>query len=173
MPHLPQTPAEGQTTNLSTYRVTSSIPKSAETPGDKWVYPSPQQFFNALRRKEKIAEEDAMDSVVFVHNFVNEETWKKVLVWENMHADECTTPALRRFIGRSEELSPLARVKQLWLGRPFDRHDWYVDRCGKETVRYIIDYYDAPSDDGLDIRIDTRPALDSFSAAWDRLKNIF
>lgn len=23
---------------------------------------------------------------------------------------------------------------------PFDRHDWYVDRCGKE-VRYIIDYY--------------------------------
>ena len=23
---------------------------------------------------------------------------------------------------------------------PFDRHDWTVDRCGKE-VRYIIDYY--------------------------------
>jgi len=23
---------------------------------------------------------------------------------------------------------------------PFDRHDWIVDRCGKE-VRYIIDYY--------------------------------
>jgi len=23
---------------------------------------------------------------------------------------------------------------------PFDRHDWIVDRCGKE-VRYVIDYY--------------------------------
>ena len=24
---------------------------------------------------------------------------------------------------------------------PFDRHDWIVDRAGKE-VRYVIDYYD-------------------------------
>ena len=23
---------------------------------------------------------------------------------------------------------------------PFDRHDWYVDRCGRE-VRYVIDFY--------------------------------
>jgi cytochrome c heme-lyase len=23
---------------------------------------------------------------------------------------------------------------------PFDRHDWIVDRCGKE-VRYVIDFY--------------------------------
>ncbi len=23
---------------------------------------------------------------------------------------------------------------------PFDRHDWTVDRCGKE-VRYVIDFY--------------------------------
>ena len=23
---------------------------------------------------------------------------------------------------------------------PFDRHDWYVDRCGQE-VRYVIDFY--------------------------------
>lgn len=23
---------------------------------------------------------------------------------------------------------------------PFDRHDWIIDRCGKE-VRYVIDYY--------------------------------
>lgn len=37
--------------------------------------------------------------------------------------------------------SPLARVRS-WLGGPlpFDRHDWYVDRCGKE-VRYVIDFY--------------------------------
>ena len=23
---------------------------------------------------------------------------------------------------------------------PFDRHDWFVDRCGEE-VRYVIDFY--------------------------------
>lgn len=29
-----------------------------------------------------------------------------------------------------------------WVGGPlpFDRHDWYVDRCGEE-VRYVIDFY--------------------------------
>lgn len=29
-----------------------------------------------------------------------------------------------------------------WMGHPlpFDRHDWYVDRCGTE-VRYVIDFY--------------------------------
>ena len=37
--------------------------------------------------------------------------------------------------------SPLARGRS-WLGGPlpFDRHDWYVDRCGRE-VRYVIDFY--------------------------------
>jgi hypothetical protein len=28
----------------------------------------------------------------------------------------------------------------------FDRHDWYVDRCGKE-VRYVIDFYQGHSSD--------------------------
>ena len=52
---------------------------------------------------------------------------------------------------------------------PFDRHDWIVDRCGKD-VRYIIDYYDGE----LNIEnyqfslLDVRPAFDSFGAAWDR-----
>lgn len=166
--NLPQTPAEGQQKPLSTDRVSSSIPT---TSGATWKYPSPQQFFNALKRKEKNPEEDAMDSVVYVHNFVNEETWKKVLDWELKQG--CTEPSLLRFHGRSEELSPLARVKQLWLGRPFDRHDWYIDRCGTGSVRYIIDYYDAPSEDGLDIQIDVRPALDSLSAAWTRMLRLF
>lgn len=37
--------------------------------------------------------------------------------------------------------SPLARVSS-WFGAqlPFDRHDWWVDRCGRE-VRYVIDFY--------------------------------
>ncbi|VDQ12274.1 unnamed protein product, partial [Trichobilharzia regenti] len=54
---------------------------------------------------------------------------------------------------------------------PFDRHDWVVDRCGKE-VRYVIDYYDGGSvDETYQFAIlDVRPALDSFSALWDRTR---
>lgn len=37
--------------------------------------------------------------------------------------------------------SPMARLMG-WIGgpMPFDRHDWFVDRCGDE-VRYVIDFY--------------------------------
>lgn len=54
---------------------------------------------------------------------------------------------------------------------PFDRHDWIVDRCGKE-VRYVIDYYDGGEVD-KDYQftiLDVRPAFDSISAMWDRMK---
>ena len=40
--------------------------------------------------------------------------------------------------------------------KPFDRHDWYVNRCGRE-VRYIIDYYGATNAHGF--HIDARPVL--------------
>lgn len=37
--------------------------------------------------------------------------------------------------------SPLAQLQKWRHGTvPFDRHDWYVDRCGTE-VRYVIDFY--------------------------------
>lgn len=54
---------------------------------------------------------------------------------------------------------------------PFDRHDWIVDRCGKE-VRYVIDYYDGDIDkDTYQFSIlDVRPAFDSLGAVWDRMK---
>ena len=56
-----------------------------------------------------------------------------------------------RFVGKPDELSPKAMLKY-YLGlapRPFDRHDWTVDRCGTE-VRYIIDYYDVAEKRGAD-----------------------
>lgn len=61
--------------------------------------------------------------------------------WESLHYSECPSATLLRFHGRPDELSPLARLSS-WLGGPlpFDRHDWYVDRCGRE-VRYVIDFY--------------------------------
>jgi len=55
--------------------------------------------------------------------------------------------------------------------KPFDRHDWIVDRCGKE-VRYIIDYYEGvPDSDGFPtMHVQVRPALDSWQAFLDRMK---
>lgn len=54
---------------------------------------------------------------------------------------------------------------------PFDRHDWIVDRCGKD-VRYVIDYYDGglPDHTYKFALLDVRPALDSPQNAFDRLK---
>lgn len=54
---------------------------------------------------------------------------------------------------------------------PFDRHDWIVDRCGKD-VRYVIDYYDGGLVD-KDYRfalLDVRPAMDSVDNVWDRMR---
>lgn len=54
---------------------------------------------------------------------------------------------------------------------PFDRHDWIIDRCGKD-VRYIIDYYDGGSVDETYrfALLDVRPAMDSVENVWDRMK---
>lgn len=54
---------------------------------------------------------------------------------------------------------------------PFDRHDWIVDRCGKE-VRYIIDYYDGgmPDEHYKFALLDVRPAMDSPGNLYDRAR---
>jgi hypothetical protein len=54
--------------------------------------------------------------------------------------------------------------------KPFDRHDWTVDRCG-QPVRYVLDFYTGKSKENslVSMHIDVRPALDSPQAAWDRL----
>ena len=201
MPRAPaQEPCAGQRLPLSTSRAASSIPKAgvavvavSNNDGERhivgdatWTYPSPQMFFNALRRKGKGADvsERDMESVVSAHNAMNEATWRRVAAWERaLHADEsapCGGPRLARFLGRPHDLSPAARA-EYWLSRmsegeaaarlPFDRHDWYVDRCGRE-VRYVIDFYFDESRAGtpqaFDLRV--RPALDSPGAALDRVK---
>ncbi|KAL8434957.1 hypothetical protein Efla_005040 [Eimeria flavescens] len=130
-------------TGLSTHRETSTIPK---TGGDKsWVYPSSAQFFKALQRRGKETDESSVPAVVYIHNYVNEATWKKIKQLEKTHP-ECERPSLTRFCGRSEDLSFTGRLMTRlgWWGSLFDRHDWYVDRCGK-SVRYIIDFYDDPT----------------------------
>lgn len=187
MPANPnQQPAPGQTVELDTSRVSSTIPKGG-TDGT-WTYPSPQMFYNAIVRKGKkgATREEDMEMVVSIHNNMNERTWNKVMAWEAFHLDEAadekgTAPRLLRFLGRPDELSPLARLKGLFgHPEPFDRHDWVVDRGGKE-IRYIIDYYHDVSRAHMDkkpslrdeesiqsIVLEVRPALDSLEAIVDR-----
>lgn len=179
MPAVPnQLPSPGQVSRLSTERVSSTIPKS-ETDGRTWTYPSPQMFFNALKRKGKAddVDESDMESVVAIHNSMNERAWREIEQWERKyHCSQCSQPKLRKFSGKPNDLSPAARFRTLCRGypQPFDRHDWIVDRCGTEDARYIIDYYHHEDRKGGDpIEIHVRPAMDSFGAVWDRARNRF
>jgi cytochrome c heme-lyase len=162
--------------------VASSIPKAGAVSEDgkqeSWTYPSQQMFWNAMLRKgwrwkDDEISQDSMAAIIRIHNANNEDAWSEVLKWEALHAKECGHPALKHFGGKATQFSPRARFRSL-LGYelPFDRHDWIVDRCGRD-VRYIIDYYDGgdvnPNDHKFAI-MDVRPALDSPTAAWDRMK---
>ncbi len=193
MPLVPnQAPHSDQVKPLDTQRIESTIRKGG-TQSDKWIYPSEQMFFNALKRKGKangITEED-MEVLLKIHNGTNERAWKLVMQWEQaLHACECKEPTLLRFIGKPADLAPKAWIKSRLMGysTPFDRHDWIVDRCGKE-VRYVLDfYYDESSEDDSDmvltvnedgfvvpkhVDIDVRPALDNFENLSDRVRFMF
>lgn len=197
-----QKPGPDQPFLLTKSRFTSSIPKGFDANGTPnfWVYPSAQMFWNAITRKgwkwqesEKLEASD-IENVIGIHNLNNERTWREILKWEALHHKECKRPFLARFHGNNDRLSPRARIRT-WLGheRPFDRHDWYVDRCGK-IVHYVIDYYSLmgsqdlvesnqnPPDSNGEAKepvyeltpkmvmsgIDVRPAMDSFSSFFDR-----
>ncbi|KAJ2363441.1 Cytochrome c1 heme lyase, partial [Coemansia sp. RSA 2607] len=121
----------------STEEPKASSPSSSSSGGEKpagmWVYPSEQMFFNAMRRKNWNPQEIDMHTVVPIHNAVNEQCWKMIMEWEEMHKSECAQPMLLRFEGLKNKVSPRARWRS-WMGyqAPFDRHDWTVDRCGKQ-----------------------------------------
>ncbi|KAF8074737.1 cytochrome c/c1 heme-lyase [Lyophyllum atratum] len=177
MPHLAQAPAPNQTIQLSTERTGSSIPRDNSA---KWDYPSPQQFYNALVRKGWETPEEHVETMVDIHNFLNERAWMEVLKWEKRQYTHDDIQ-LARFKGRPGEMSPKARFWMFagWLlpsrfnsDAPFDRHDWVVRRPQTgEEVRYVIDYYSAPPEpDGSPVfSLDVRPALDSFGSVKERI----
>jgi cytochrome c heme-lyase len=72
-----------QTVSLPLSRETSSIPR-----GDadaNWEYPSPQQMYNAMLRKGYTdTPADAVESMVAVHNFLNEGAWDEIVQWESI-----------------------------------------------------------------------------------------
>jgi cytochrome c heme-lyase len=183
-----QLPSPMQTVQLSTERIKSNIPKGG-TDNETWTYPSPQMFYNALARKGKLAskttalgkeeeEQHLMETVVSIHNTMNEATWLKILEWEDLVTTKelAATPKLLRFCGRPSELSPKARMKNWFFGHPlpFDRHDWTIVRSSGTEVRYVIDYYydetgsSSSADKVKNILIDVRPALDGLSSLYHR-----
>lgn len=148
-------------------------------------------FYNALHRKGKLedVDESDMDSVVALHNNMNEKTWNKILEWESVIGSSTSTtkPKLLKFTGRPTDLSPKAWIKHKLLRHPmpFDRHDWTVLRDDGRTVRYVIDYYfdetrareeegtgmPALDDSGAtpSLLVDVRPALDGPEHLFNRI----
>ncbi len=84
--NLSQERAPRQVYALPTSRDRSTIPRG-DGGGDTWEYPSPQQMYNALLRKG-YADTDvtAVESMVGVHNFLNEGAWAEILEWERRFA---------------------------------------------------------------------------------------
>lgn len=194
MPDLKNQKVPGQKLDLPTERTFSSIPKGEKDADGVWEYPSPQQMLNAMLRKGGgEVPEDAVESMVDVHNFLNEGAWQEILQWEQPYTQRAGSetparqPRLLKFQGRPNDLSPRAHMLQV-LGRiypskygtqaPFDRHDWTVlrpvDNGDWQKVRYVIDYYAGPdTEDGMpSFILDVRPALDSVQAGVDRFNKV-
>ena len=79
MPTLSQNQAANQAMALPTQREESSIPRDESS---RWEYPSPQQFYNALVRKGWETPEEHVETMVQIHNFLNEQAWQEILKWE-------------------------------------------------------------------------------------------
>jgi cytochrome c heme-lyase len=80
LPVLTQERSPSQTTDLPTERTSSSIPRDGT---GNWEYPSPQQFYNALVRKGWETPEKEIETIVEIHNFLNEKAWEEVQKWES------------------------------------------------------------------------------------------
>ena len=113
--------------------------------GEEWLNPSANQLYRSLARKDKAIEHEDSLSVAAVHAIVTQQTWENILVYEDLHSKQCPNPKLARFEGKDGIYSPKAKFFHYCMGMPwpYDRHDWTVDRCGKE-VEYVIDYYAIP-----------------------------
>ncbi|KAI8634400.1 cytochrome c/c1 heme-lyase [Xylariaceae sp. FL1651] len=138
-----------------------------------WIYPSERMFFEAMKRKGHDPRAADMQTVVPIHNAVNERAWAEIKAWEGpwIQGSSCDGPRLHSFSGLSTQMSPKARFNTL-LGyqAPFDRHDWVVDRCGRE-IDYVIDFYAGRNgssgvDGKLSFYLDVRPKLNS----WEGVK---
>ncbi|KAL8792849.1 MAG: hypothetical protein Q9195_004578 [Heterodermia aff. obscurata] len=138
--NLSQSRASNQTVHLPTERELSSIPRGDSD--SNWEYPSPQQMYNAMLRKGyDDTPEDAVESMVAVHNFLNEGAWAEIVAWEQRFSqglakgwEACSKgeggflqsqmsremgqqPKLLRFMGRPGDVTPKARMLEVmgWI----------------------------------------------------------
>lgn len=89
----------------------AQLPDPAVEQDGRWVYPSPQQFYNALMRKGKDTPEESIDVMVQIHNFLNERAWDEVRRWEDIRDPNAAQRIeLSKFEGRPQDLSPKARL---------------------------------------------------------------
>lgn len=140
---LSQDRAQNQTVSLPTDREPSTIPKGNGE--GNWEYPSPQQMYNALLRKGYTdTDATAVESMVSVHNFLNEGAWAEVVEWERRFSkgfgrgweickkgesgaaaaasdDNVEQPKLIRFMGRPQEMTPKAAMIQI-MGKIYPSH---------------------------------------------------
>ena len=186
--------------NLYTDREVSSIPRALPTNHDRhtlnsaeaaatpanserdtghdrdtgnWIYPSQQMFFEAMKRKGHDPTAADMQTIVPIHNAVNERAWAHIQTWEEQYTRTCGGPKLISFSGDSKKLTPRAWWKGLvGYEKPFDRHDWVVDRCGK-SVEYVIDFYSGKAGGGMGLGpsfyLDVRPKLNSWQGVRTRV----
>ncbi|CCE65951.1 hypothetical protein TPHA_0N01700 [Tetrapisispora phaffii CBS 4417] len=161
---IPQTPVYKTDVKLPDEREVSSIPRTGH--GSNWIYPSEKQFYEAMIRKKWNPEADDMKTVVPLHNSVNERVWNCIKNWETAEENDLK---LTSFKGDAKKVTPRAWIRSniLGLSKPFDRHDWTINRNGKE-IDYVIDFYSTDDDDGKknpnatpSIYLDVRPKLNS------------
>ena len=84
MPSLSNTREhDTQSIDLPLEREISTIPRGDAD--SNWEYPSPQQMYNAMLRKGYTdTPVDAVESMVAVHNFLNEGAWNEIVEWESI-----------------------------------------------------------------------------------------
>ena len=81
-------PREGSTKSTENISTDKDSPRSLERDqssilkpdGSLWLYPSEEQFYQAIKRKGKSGGEQ-VSSIVKIHNTVNEKVWKEILKW--------------------------------------------------------------------------------------------
>jgi len=101
-----------QSISLPLERELSSIPRGDSEAN--WEYPSPQQMYNAMLRKGYTdTPADAVESMVAVHNFLNEGAWAEIEEWERIFG-----PGLSHgwsLCAKGEEGIALERAKREFL----------------------------------------------------------